>query len=95
MEVSKGLVKLNVLIQLFEIKLIRHIQAVLSEYHTIGSNKYPNIFGCPIVERANIQIYSDAQDLTNQISNMLYRPKFDQMNIQIYSDAQERISAYI
>ena len=33
---------------------------VMSEYHKMDTNKYPNIFGCHIMYRMNIWIYSDA-----------------------------------
>ena len=33
--------------QLKEQSLLSTTKAVLSEYHEIGSNKYPNLLGCP------------------------------------------------
>ena len=42
--------------QLKEQSLLSTTKAVLSEYHEIGSNKYPNLLGCPRFDWMNIQI---------------------------------------
>ena len=34
--------------------------AVMSDYHKMDTNKYPNTFGCHIIYQTNIQIYSNA-----------------------------------
>ena len=61
----------------------------MSEYHEIGLNEYPNIFGCPTIDQTNIQIYLDvpylikqnnqknwdAQELTKRISEYIWMPK--------------------
>ena len=49
--------------------------AVMSEYHKMDPNKYPNIFGCHIIYRTNIQIYLDAHELTKRISENIWIPK--------------------
>ena len=36
------------------------LEPVMSEYHKMDTNKYPNIFRCQSTDRTNIRIYSDA-----------------------------------
>ena len=42
----------------------------MSEYHKMDTNEYPNIFGCHIIYRMNIQIYSNATYLPNEYPNI-------------------------
>ena len=41
-----------------------------SEDHKMDTNEDPNIFGCHIIYRMNIQIYSDATNLPNKYPNI-------------------------
>ena len=43
---------------------------VMSKYHKMDTNKYPNIFGFHIMNRTNIQIYLDAIYLPNEHPNI-------------------------
>ena len=43
---------------------------VMSKYHKLDTKKYPNIFGCHIMYRMNIQIYLDATYLPNKYPNI-------------------------
>ena len=46
------------------------LEPVMSEYHKMDTNEYPNIFGCHIRYRMNIRIYSDATYLPNEYPNI-------------------------
>ena len=46
---------------------------VMSEYHKMDTNKYPNILRCHIMYRTNTQIYSDATYLPNKYPNIFIR----------------------
>ena len=50
-------------------------EAVMSEYHKLDTNKYPDIFRYPIMHTTNIQIYSDATYLPNEYLNIFLRQK--------------------
>ena len=43
---------------------------VMSEYHELDTKEYPNIFGCHIMYRMNIRIYSDETHLPNEYPNI-------------------------
>ena len=43
---------------------------VMSQYHKMATNEYPNIFGCHIMYRMNIRIFSDATYLPNEYPNI-------------------------
>ena len=49
--------------------------SVMSEYHKMDTNKYPNKFGCRIMYRTNIGIYLDATYLPNKYLNIFLRRK--------------------
>ena len=40
----------------------------MSQYHKMDPNAYPNMFGCPRIDLKNIRIYTDAQEMTEFIS---------------------------
>ena len=56
--------KANRLIEFLSLK--GSLDSVMSEYHKIDTNKYPNIFGCHIMYRTNIRINSDATYLAKE-----------------------------
>ena len=47
-----------------------HTVSVMSKYHKIHTNEYPNIFGCHIKYRTNIRIYLNATYLPNKYLNI-------------------------
>ena len=55
--------------------LHNHAQSVMNKYHKMDTNEYLNIFGCHIMYRKNIQIYSDATYLRNKYPSILVRRK--------------------
>ena len=61
--------------------------SVMSKYHKMHPNEYPNIFGCRIVYRTNIRQYLDATLYTERISEYIRMPHIYRMKIRIYSDA--------
>ena len=46
---------------------------VMSKYHKMDTNEYPNIFECHILYRTNIRIYLDATYLANKYPNIFVR----------------------
>ena len=66
----------------YTIEKNNHI-SVISEYHKIGSNKYPNIFGCLRIDWMKNWIYSNVQDLPN-IWIYLNDQDLTETNIRIY-----------
>ena len=51
------------------------IRLLMRKYHKISTNKSPNIFECQRIEQTNIRIYTNAQDLTGQITEYIWMPK--------------------
>ena len=60
---------------------------VMSEYHIMDPNKYTNIFGCHVIYRTNIQIYSDATYLLNKYPNIFVLGKWHKYKYDEYSRA--------
>ena len=48
----------------------RQLEAVMSKYHIMDTNEYPNTFECHIMYQTNIQIYSNATYLPNKYPNI-------------------------
>ena len=64
----------------------------MSKYHKTDPNKYPNIFGCNIINRTNIQIYLDATYLPSKYPNIFGRPKiYEQISKHICTGEMSRI----
>ena len=62
----------------------KNVHLVMSEYHKMDTNKYPNIFGCHIIHGTNIQKYLDAILCTEQISKYIRMALIYVTNIRIY-----------
>ena len=61
------------------------LDPVMSEYHKIDTNEYPNIFGWHIMYRMNIRIYSDATYLPNEYPNIFVFQKQHKYEYKYYS----------
>ena len=48
----------------------------------MGPKKHMNIFGCPRIERMNLQIYSDAKEFIKQITKFIQIKEKSQIQIQ-------------
>ena len=49
---------------------------VMSKYHKMDPNEYPNIFWCHIIKQTNIQIVVDAKYLPNKYLNIFLSCKW-------------------
>ena len=45
----------------------KKIKTMMRKYYKMGLNQYLNIFGCPRIDRLNIQTYLDTQQIHRQI----------------------------
>ena len=59
---------------------------VMSKYHKIDINQYPNIFGCHNMYQKKIRIYSDATYLLNKYPNIfVHLYKYHEYEYKKYS----------
>ena len=65
--------QIQFLLILHDFFLQKPIGSVMTEYHKMDTNKYPNKFRCHIMYRTNILIYLDGQYLPNEYPNIFVR----------------------
>ena len=58
--------------------------AVMNEYNKKDTNKYSSIFGCHIMHRTNIRIYSNATYLQNKYPNIFVLRKQHDFKYESY-----------